>query len=413
MFPIEWSDPLRFFIALALGFLVGLERESAVLEDKNRVFAGVRTYTILSLYGFACAWLFRVHSEFALPAGMISIAALLLIGFLFKQRQGYVGWTSEIAALLTFAVGALCLLADVWVAMALGIVNTMLLSEKDKIGHWVERLNKTEFLAVLKFLIVTLIVLPVLPDQDYTRFALNPRSIWQIVALVSSIGFAGYFLTQRYGSRLGLKLSGIIGGVVSSTAVSIAMGRCAQRTPEHAYDAMQSSLLASSVMYIRILVLLLILNPLLAGELSWRLIGLCLAGVFLSFHFHENSSPVGNQKVENLRNPFEIRPALIFAAVFVLLSIASVWVRENLGNAGLMALAFFLGLTDIDPFILSLAKTSGPVEPAICLAILLAMMGNTVAKGLYFGFLGAAVRTATFWRYALWAILHLLLLLTF
>jgi uncharacterized membrane protein (DUF4010 family) len=99
--------------------------------------------------------------------------------------------------------------------------------------------------------------------------------------------------------------------------------------------------------------------------------------------------------------------------VFVLLSIASVWVRENLGNAGLMALAFFLGLTDIDPFILSLAKTSGPVEPAICLAILLAMMGNTVAKGLYFGFLGKEVRKAAFWRYALWSALHLFLLLTF
>jgi uncharacterized membrane protein (DUF4010 family) len=123
-------------------------------------------------------------------------------------------------------------------------------------------------------------------------------------------------------------------------------------------------------------------------------------------------SPGESHKVENLRNPFEIRPALIFAGVFVLLSIVSVWVREHMGNAGLLILAFFLGWSDIDPFIFSLAKTTGPIESTICQAILLAMMGNTVAKGTYFGFLGKEVRTATLWRYALWAVLHLLLLLS-
>jgi len=402
-----WNEQLRFLAALALGFLVGLERESAGVEEKSRVFAGVRTYTILSLYGFACAWLYRTSTDLALPAGMLSVAALALVAYLAKLREGRLGWTSEVAALLTFAVGALCLLADVWVALTLGIINTMLLSEKAKLGSWVEHLNKTEFLAVLKFLIVTLIVLPALPNQDFTRFALNPQSIWKIVALVSTVGFAGYFLTRKYGSHLGLRLSGLVGGIVSSTAVSIAMGRIAQKDPDRSYDALQASILASSIMYLRILGLLMFLNPVMANFLWWKLMLLAGMGVILSLHSQAAHQTTGTQKVENLRNPFEIRPALIFAVIFVFLSVANVLVRERFGNTGLLALAFFFGSTDIDPFILSLAQNPGTIEPLIYNAALLAMMGNTTAKGIYFAFLSKNVRLSTSWRYALWTLLHL------
>jgi len=261
MYTFEWTYQLRFLVALVLGFLIGLERETAGVEHKAHVFAGVRTYTITSLYGFGCAWLSRMDVNLALPAGLVSVAALVLVEYLSKTKEGSTGWTSEVAALLTFGIGALALLADIWVPMALGIIGTVLLSEKAEFGHYVERLDKAEFLAVLKFMLITLIVLPVLPNQDFTQFKLNPSRIWQIVILVSSIGFVGYFLSKRLGSKVGLWLSGLLGGIVSSTAVSVAAGRIAQRSPEQSENALQASLLASSVMYPRTLALVAIINP--------------------------------------------------------------------------------------------------------------------------------------------------------
>jgi uncharacterized membrane protein (DUF4010 family) len=227
----EWTYELRFVVALALGFLIGLERESASSDRKLQYFAGVRTYTIISLYGFGCAWLQYINVSFALPIGMVSIAALAVVGYLAKLKEGRIGSTSEVAALLTFLIGVLTMLTDVWVPMSLGIISTILLSEKAGLDNFVDKLDKSEFLAVLKFLLVTVIILPVLPNRDYTQFHLNPTRIWQIVILVSTIGFVGYFLSKKFGSRLGLWLSGLLGGIASSTAVSIAAARIAKNDP--------------------------------------------------------------------------------------------------------------------------------------------------------------------------------------
>jgi hypothetical protein len=180
---------VRFFIALGLSLLIGLERESSGVITKGRVFAGVRTYSLIGVFGFACGWLVKINIPWALPIGMISLAAIAIVGYLAKLKNDFVGWTSEVAALLTFVMGALCLLTDIWVPLALGIVGTFLLSEKAMFEHYVERLNNAEFLAVVKFMLITLIILPVLPDKAYTQFDLNPRRIWQIVVLVSTVGF--------------------------------------------------------------------------------------------------------------------------------------------------------------------------------------------------------------------------------
>jgi uncharacterized membrane protein (DUF4010 family) len=403
----EWTFELRFLLALGLGFLVGLERESSGADRKTgRVFAGVRTYTIISMYGFACAWLYRIDVTLALPVGMLSLAAMALAGYLAKLREGRVGWTSEIAALLTFVVGVLTLLTDIWVPVTLGVVNTILLSEKGDLESFVDRLNKSEFLAVLKFLVVTAIILPALPNREYTEFQLNPARIWQIVILVSSIGFVGYFLTKKFGSRLGLWLSGLLGGVVSSTAVAIAAGRVAQRSPERSFSALQMSLLASSVMYPRLLVLMLVLSPAIAGLLWWKCILLAAVGLTLTLGGRDTALPVKDgEHVSTLENPFELKPAFIFAAVFVLLTVVTALAKKFFGSAGLLVLSFIVGVVDIDPFILSLVRESA-YGTLITMAILIAMMSNTLAKGTYFAVLAKNRRRDAIWRYGLWALLH-------
>jgi uncharacterized membrane protein (DUF4010 family) len=400
--PVEF----RFLLALALGFLVGLERESVRLSGKGNVLAGVRTHSIISLFGFGCAWLAQARVEWAVPAGMATVAALAVSGYLAKLKDGHVGWTSEISTALTFVTGALALLADVWVPMALGVVNALLLSEKAELEAFVERLDKTEFLAVLKFLLITVIILPALPDREYTMYKLNPARIWLVVVMVSSIGFVGYVLVKKFGARSGLWLSGLLGGVVSSTAVCVAMGRLAQKDESRAGSALQAALLASSVMYLRILVLVWILNPVLIWQLWWKLVLLSSAGVALALWTRSPDGPREEHGVSSLPNPFEIRPALVFAGIFVLLSSATVLVRMQFGDRGLLALAAVVGIVDIDPFILSLISGAHPYSASLLAAMLLAMMSNTVMKGGSFAALARPRRREAALRFGILAVLH-------
>jgi uncharacterized membrane protein (DUF4010 family) len=399
----DWTVELRFLVALGLGFLIGLERESTKGDHQGRIFAGVRTFPIISLFGFGSAWLYTLGITFVLPAGIVSLGILVAVAYTAKTRMGRFGSTTEVTALLTFTMGALALLADVWIAMALGVVNAMLLSEKAQLEAYVERLDRVELLSVIKFLLVTAIILPVLPDREYTRFGLNPTRIWQIVILVSSIGFVGYFLAKRFGTRLGLWLSGLLGGIVSSTAVSIASGRIAQQHPERAGSALQASMLAASVMYVRILVLVWVLIPLL----WWRLLLLSALGLILSIGIR--TSPVAPAGDDNatLQNPFELRPAMLFAGLFVLLSIATGLLRSAVGDSGILLLSTVVGVVDVDPFILSLIQGTGSGLQIVVSAIVLATMSNTVAKGVYFSVLAPAARQQAVWRYALWTALHL------
>ncbi len=405
MVDVNWSLPLRFLLTLGLSFLVGLERESSALYSKGRVFAGVRTYSLIGTFGFGCAILYQ-SVPWMLPAGMLALAGLAVVGYLAKLREGHVGWTSEVASIITFVMGALCLLADIWVPMAIGIITTLLLSEKAQVEKFVDNLDKTEFHAVVRFLIVSVIILPALPNQAYTEYNLNPHHIWRVVVLVSSIGFAGYFLAKRFGEKLGLWMSGLFGGIVSSTATSIAAGRIAGRSPERAATALQASIIASSVMYLRVLVLIWFVSPDFADRVWAQLVILAFIGGVMVLTVRGTNHTASTERVEPQRNPFEIRPALIFASLFVALSVVTVFASKYYGDTGLMALSGLVGVTDIDPFILSLVSRTGEIQSLAVTAVLVSMASNTLIKGLYFGFQARPMRVAALWRFGLWAALH-------
>ncbi|HTY00373.1 MAG TPA: MgtC/SapB family protein [Bacteroidota bacterium] len=403
---IEWTFEMRLGVALALGFLVGLERESTKIESQKLVFGGVRTHPIISLYGFGCAWLHKFGATFVLPVGLLSMTILTAIAYYAKIKNERYGSTSEISALLTFIVGALALVADIWIPMALGIINTMLLSEKARLEKLVADLDRVDILATVKFLLVTLIILPALPDQDYTRFHLNPAGIWKIVILVSTVGFFGYILIKRFGPRVGLWLSGLLGGTVSSTAVTLAGGRMAQRSPEMARDALEASLLASSVMYLRSLVLIALVSPVFVWTIWWKLCALALIGLATSFRLRREPSSTDARDIPGLENPFEITPALLFAGLFVLMSVVTAIVTEIAGSTGLLTLASLVGVSDIAPFMLSIVKNPDSLGSIASKAIILSMMSNTVVKGLYFAWLVPNARKETTIRFGALSLLH-------
>ncbi len=405
----QWTYELRFLIALALGFLIGLERESTKQEHKFLFLGGVRTFPIVSLFGFGCAWLYQLGATLILPTGLLTIGALTVVAYIAKIKGGRYGSTSELSLIVTFVVGALALLVDVWVSMAIGVVMTLLLSEKAEMETYVERLDRVGFLATLKFLLVTVIILPVLPDREYTQFRLNPSRIWQIVVLVSTVGYVGYLLSRRFGKKAGMWMSGLLGGIVSSTAVSISAGRAAQKDPARSASALQATILAGSIMYLRILVLVAILSPGLVAFVWWKLCSLALIGSALAFFLGTRDGEVASVDPPELQNPFEIKPALLFAFLFVALSIFTTLVKQQMGNAGTFGLALLVGVADVDPFILSLLREADVTPAIISSAIILATMSNTIAKGFYFGTLASTARRPTAVRYTIWVLLHIVL----
>ncbi|MBK8800993.1 MAG: MgtC/SapB family protein [Fibrobacteres bacterium] len=397
------TDQAKLPLALGLSALIGLERERS-RAGGNPHAAGVRTHMLVALFGFLMAQLHQAQVPFAIVAGLVVVGAIQVASFWRRVQSNLFGWSSELSVLLSYSVGVLCLLAPLWVPTAAAVLGTLILTEKSDIEKYVERLDQAEFLGVLKFLLVTTIVLPMLPDQGYTQWDLNPARIWKIVVLVSSVGFVGYFLTRKLGGKVGLWISGLVGGVVSSTAVAVSTGRLASREPAKAGVALQAALLASSIMYLRILVLIWLVSPAFAWALVWKLPLLSAIGVLLALTVPKLSS--SQEGVESLKNPFEILPALGFAAFFTLFWVATAVVRNWLGASGLVLLGLIVGAVDIDPFILSVAK-GGQVESALLAAILMSMLSNTVAKGVYFGSLAAPVRKQAFMRYFGWALLHI------
>jgi uncharacterized membrane protein (DUF4010 family) len=283
----------------------------------------------------------------------------------------------------------------------------MLLSEKAMLESYVERLSKVEFLAAVKFILVTVIILPVLPNHEFTQFHLNPFKIWQIVIIVSTLGFVGYLLEKKFGSKLGLWMSGIFGGIVSSTAVTLSLGRMAKKNPSRSSSALQAALLASSVMYLRVLVLIWFINSSFLPNLLPRFIILAAIGIVLSLRIRGKELPASESEVPDLQNPFEIRPAIGFALLFVILSVITGFVKSTVGNSGLLAVSAIVGVSDIDPFILSLVQGSDGMMHIFTSAIILALMSNTVAKGIYFGTLSPMTRKEASLKYSIYALLHI------
>ncbi len=406
--PLDMTLALRLVVALAIGFLVGLEREGSRRENRPFFFGGVRTYPILSLFGFGCAWLFEHGATGMLPAGLLAVAGVAGVAYFEKIRSGRFGATSEVSALLTFTAGALALLADMRLAMAIGVINTMLLSEKSALERYVERLDRAEFLATVKFLLVTAVIYPALPDVDYTVYRINPTKIWQIVMLVSAIGFGGYLLMRKLSPRVGLALSGLMGGIVSSTAVSVAAGRIARENPAQARAALQASLLASSVMYIRLVVLLAVFGGPLLWQAGGVLLSLAVTGFLMALTVAPPADAPGGP-APAMQNPVEIRVAVLFALLFVGLKVATGVARDHLGDVGVMALAALAGLADVDPFVLSIMQ--GPAVRLAVSAILIAVMVNTFAKGIYFAVASRGSPKAALTRYGIWVAVHAVWLL--
>ncbi len=381
----------KFALAALIGLLVGLEREHSRQERETSHFAGIRTFPMITLLGCTTAMLAAENQIWLFAVGFAGMVALILIVYAFSAQRGDLGATTEIVALLVYLIGGLVYWDQAWLAVALGIMITVLLALRPFLHGLVAHIEREDIYATLKFSVVSVVVLPLLPDHAYGPLeVLNPFRLWLMVVFVSAVSFSGYVAIKLLGPQRGIGLTGLLGGLVSSTAVTLGFSqRSREATPLARHFAL-GIVVASMTMYPRIVVEVLAFNPALAGRV-WLpmalLTGLGLGGcVFLW-----RAARSREQGTTDFRNPFRLLPAIQFGLLFGVVLLMTRAAQIKLGDAGVYAASFLAGLTGVDPIALSMAQLAGAgVSYQVATqALLLAATANTLAKGGLILVLGA------------------------
>jgi uncharacterized membrane protein (DUF4010 family) len=378
----------RFGVALAIGFLVGLQREYAKGGSGTAIFAGERTLALMGLVGCTAAMVADVlDSPWAFIGIFLAQGGLIAIAHFVDARRGKVGLTTEVAALMTTLAGALCYWDYLPLAVALAVTTTVLLSLKVEMDMFVQRITREDIYATLKFAVITAIVLPVLPNREIVATppfdVLNPYKIWLMVVFISGISFLGYVLVKLVGSRHGIGLTGLLGGLVSSTAVTLSFSQRSQRQSGLAKPFALAIMVAWTVMFSRVVVEVAALNMALLGVLWLPMAASAAAGLAycVYLYFSQRTDEPGEVKVSN---PFELGPAIKFGLLYAAILLASKAAQMYLGNVGLYFSSVLSGLADVDAITLSVAElsnTGGLPLSVGARAIVLAAMANTVVKG--------------------------------
>ncbi|HJT80097.1 MAG TPA: DUF4010 domain-containing protein [Chthoniobacterales bacterium] len=395
---MDWLIAQQLLVSLSLGLLVGLQRE----RSKSAI-AGIRTFPLITLLGTVCGQLARVHSGWVVVAGLLALGALLAVtqaGRL-KGDTGETGLTTEIAVLLLYALGVFIASGPILIAVVLGGVIALLLYLKPLLHRFVGRLGETDMRAIMQFVFVSMVVLPVLPNESYGPYqVLNPFEVWMMVVLIVGLSLAGYVAYKILGGAGGLLVAGMLGGVISSTATSVSAARQARDQNTLVGMASLIIMIASTVTIVRVLIEIGVVAPRnftgLAGPLVAMLAAMVVIGVVAYFAWRKEAGVRPTQ-----HNPAELKTALVFAVIYGLIKLAVAAGRDQFGEPGLYAVSVISGLTDMDAVTLSTSRLvdSGKLEPTLgWRTILIAAMSNLVFKAAAVAVVGGA---AIFYRVAM------------
>ncbi len=402
-------------IALLIGVLVGLERERD-RADGDELFAGIRTFPLISLLGFLSSLLASATSYWVLAVALAAFFALVITTYAYSAREGHIGMTTEVSALIVFILGALVFLEFYTITIASAVILTLVLTIKAPLHHLVEKIQEEDIYATLKFAVITAIILPVLPDQTFGPFdVLNPRQIWYMVVLIAGVSFLGYILVKIFGSSKGITLTGMLGGLVSSTAVTLSFSQKSKESLDLGRTFGSAIILACTIMYPRVLVMIAVVNRQLLTLIWPSILVLTLTGVGASLWLWRKAARRNTEGVE-ITNPFELRSAIKFGLIFAVILFVSKASEFYFGDSGVYVTAGLAGLTDVDAITLSmasLAKTTLSESTAVS-AILLATVSNTIVKAGIAVFLGSThLRKYTLPAFTILAIVGIILILWF
>lgn len=381
-------------VSLGVGFLIGLQREqSAVGDPSPRGLGGIRTYPLAALLGSTCALLAKPLGAWVVGAGLLVLLLPIAIAFADDVRRDRDrGITSEVAFVLTFLLGVLALSPDILpvpktrflVAAAVGVSAAALLSLKQPLHAWVARISSEDMYATVKFAVLAVIVLPLLPDKPYGPYGgVNPFHVGLLVTLIAGVSFAGYVAVRALGPGRGLGVTGLLGGLASSTAVTLSFSGRAKREPAMAALCALGIVLASAVMAVRVVAEVAVVNTDLVPALALPVGAMATAGGAAALLLRGRSGPstTGAEPVVFV-NPFELTSALKLGAVFIAILFVSKAAQTHFGSSGMYVASALAGLTDVDAVTLSMARLEleGLDRREAVTNILLAAGMNTLVK---------------------------------
>ncbi len=384
----EVSLIYRFLAALLIGILIGFEREHSHEGTEETLFAGDRTYALLGLFGAMAA---MITDELVTPwvfvGLMLVFGGLVTSAYAISAWRGKMGMTTEISALVTVLVGGLCYWGYLQLAVAIGVLTTIILSLKVELGTFIKRTSKEDIYATLKFAVIVAIVLPVLPKEPLAEAPLDvlvPYKLWLMVVFISGISFLGYMLSKFVGTQRGIGLTGLLGGLVSSTAVTLGFSQRSQSEPELSRPFALAIIAAWTMMFGRVLVEVAALNDELL-ELVWiPVVAAAVAGVISSLflYFAQRTHESGGVKFSN---PFTLGPALKFGLIYAGILLTSSVAQTYLGDTGVYLSSTLAGIADVDAITLSMAELGGmPGGVSLntaAIAVMLAIASNVIVKG--------------------------------
>jgi len=374
-------------LALAIGLLLGFERgwHGRTQSAGDRI-AGIRTFALSGLLGGVCGLLAAIAAPLVLAAAVLALAGLLATGYWAGRREdGDIGMTTEIALMLSFALGALAVLGPMAPAAAAAVVAALLLSMKARLHRWVARIERVELAALMKLAVLSVVILPLLPDRGYgPGEVLNPFEIWWAVVIVAGLSFFGYMSVRMAGADAGILAVGLFGGLASSTSATLALARMVRKSGRLAPQAGAGIVLAGSVTFLRILVLVGVFAPELVMPLALpmaAMAGTGLAGGAL-IYFLAGGRCDGPADIHKPVNPLELAAALSFGAVLVIVLLGVHYLRGWFGTDGAYIAAALSGLTDVDALTTAVSRLVGKemAIPAAAFAIFIAASVNTAVK---------------------------------
>ncbi len=376
----------KILLALFLSFLMGLEREERRVAGEHYSFGGVRTYPLIGLIGYATS-LLSGGEILPVMLGFAVVGGFLMLAYQHKVATSSLsGVTSEMSALTTYLVGALVYREQFWIATTVTVASMLLLELKAVLEGLTKRVAAEEILTFTKFLLLTAVILPVLPNREFGPFQINPFKAWLVVVAVSGVSYGSYVIQKLTKGQGGVILAALLGGAYSSTVTTVVLAKRAVRESRpHLFSG--GILIASGVMYLRLAGLVTMFNRNLLTTLGVPFA--ILAGVGVGAGWLWTRIPdarAGEVKREfEPKNPLELRAAFFFALLFLAILVATHLVVTYLGRAGVYTLAAVMGVTDVDPFIMGMTQSAGGVTSlkVASAAILIAAASNNLVKGIY------------------------------